>query len=160
MIVCSQYETRFLRITGEKSFSNEEGEFTRARFKVARGLDLETMAALEEGEGLKALLEVSKNRVDSSGPNTIKVTIKRELPPLLYTFAKRGKAVGSVVGKVVNSATVAIVEGNPSLVFSFEADVPAKLWAKLGSMVKRDDTALAIADAPEKEEAKSAPKAA
>lgn len=157
MIVCGADETRIQGISISKSYKDEQNEdMTVARFKVARPLTLETMMALEEGAALRALHELSKARVDSQGSNTVKVQIKRDIPELVYSVHKGGKLVASVVGRIVNSATVAIVEGNASLVFSFEAKVSSKLFAKLATCVKRDDTELQIEE--NVDESKAAPK--
>lgn len=159
MIVCGADETKIQGITLVKSFKNEEKEdVTIARFKVARPMTLETMMALEEGQALKALHELSKERVDSQGANTVKVQIKRDVPELVYRVHKGGKLVAAVTGRLVNSATVAIVEGHASLVFTFEAKVSSKLFAKLATCVKRDDTELSIGEV--EESAAKAPKAA
>ena len=161
MIIVGRGETRIQGVSLVKSFaSSEKEDLTRARFKLARPLDLETLMAFEEGEGLKALLEVSKKRVDSQGSNTIKVNIKRDVSELLYIVGKKGRDVASFTGKVVNAACVAIVEGNPSLVFSVEADVPSAKFTNIAKCVKRDDTTLAIEEAPSKDDAKKPPKAA
>lgn len=157
MIQCGTRDVRIQTFQVNESAVNEAGDSCATiRARLVIGIDLEVMAAMPEGEALALLQTLSAGDSELDGANTRKLTIKRPFPILAYTVSKNGKAAAEFTGRVVNAATVAIVDGEPSLVFTVESTIKVALLAKLGACVRRDDTTISAAEPAEISEARAA----